>query len=349
MNNVNFKKVVFGVSLGTVMALGSMSSAFAADINHPTAQSKTVQQQKQVKTVPQPKQVKTVPQPKQVTQSQVKDIALKQYKGTVKDIKLNKENGKDVYAVVVHGQDGKDHTLKVDASTGVTVSFTQEQIKAIALQQYPGTVKSINLSNENGVDVYVVIINGQDGKEHTVKIDAATGVIVPFTQAEVTDIALKQYKGTVKDIKLNKENGKDVYAVVVHGQDGKDHDVKIDAATGVTVSYTQEQIKAIALQQYPGTVKDIKLSNENGIDVYVVIINGQDGKEHTVKIDAATGVIVPFTQTEVKDIALKQYQGTVKDIKLNKENGKDVYTIVVHGQDGKDHDVRIDAQTGENC
>jgi uncharacterized membrane protein YkoI len=172
---------------------------------------------------------------------------------------------------------------------------------------------------------------------------------VPFTQAEVTDIALKQYKGTVKDIKLNKENGKDVYAVVVHGQDGKDHDVKIDAATGVTVSYTQEQIKAIALQQYPGTVKDIKLSNENGIDVYVVIINGQDGKEHTVKIDAATGVIVPFTQTEVKDIALKQYQGTVKDIKLNKENGKDVYTIVVHGQDGKDHDVRIDAQTGENC
>jgi uncharacterized membrane protein YkoI len=129
MNNVNFKKVVFGVSLGTVMALGSMSSAFAADINHPTAQSKTVQQQKQVKTVPQPKQVKTVPQPKQVktvpqpkqiTQSQVKDIALKQYKGTVKDIKLNKENGKDIYVIIIHGQDGKDHDVRIDAQTGET-------------------------------------------------------------------------------------------------------------------------------------------------------------------------------------------------------------------------------------
>jgi uncharacterized membrane protein YkoI len=164
-------------------------------------------------------------------------------------------------------------------------------------------VKDIKLSNENGVDVYVVIINGQDGKEHTVKINAATGALVPFTQP----------------------------------------------APVVTVNYTQEQINAIALQQYPGTVKSSKLSNVNGIDVYVVIINGQDGKEHTVKINVATGEIIPFTQNEVKNIALKQYKGTVKDIKLNKENGKDVYSVVVHDGKGKDHNVKIDAQTGEVC
>jgi uncharacterized membrane protein YkoI len=159
MNKVNFKKVIFGLSLGTVMALGFMSSAFAADINHPTAQAKTVQQQKPVKT-----------------QEQAKANALKQDIGTV-----------------VHGQDGKDHRVKVNA--GANVRFTQEQIKAIALQQYAGTVRSIKLSNENGVDVYVVIINGSDGKEHTVKITAATGEIVPFTQDEVKDFALKHYKG----------------------------------------------------------------------------------------------------------------------------------------------------------
>src|SRR6478672_6274439 len=39
MNKVNFKKIVCGVSLGTVMVLGSMSSAFAADINYPTTQA----------------------------------------------------------------------------------------------------------------------------------------------------------------------------------------------------------------------------------------------------------------------------------------------------------------------
>jgi uncharacterized membrane protein YkoI len=201
------------------MVLGSMSSAFAADINHPTAQAKTVVSK-------QPQQAKLF------TQEQVKADALKKYKGTVKDIKLNKENGKDVYVVVVHGDDGKDHWVKMDAATGVTVNFTQEQIKEIALQQYAGIVKSIKLNKENGVDVYVVVIHGQDGKEHTVKIDAATGEIVNFTQDEVKGIALNHYKGTVKNIKLNKENGKDVYVIVVHGQDGKDHDVKIDAKTG---------------------------------------------------------------------------------------------------------------------
>jgi hypothetical protein len=39
MNKINFKKVVCGVSLVTVMSLASISSAFAADINQPTTQA----------------------------------------------------------------------------------------------------------------------------------------------------------------------------------------------------------------------------------------------------------------------------------------------------------------------
>jgi hypothetical protein len=40
MNKINFKKVVCGVSLVTVMSLASISSAFAADIKNPTTQAK---------------------------------------------------------------------------------------------------------------------------------------------------------------------------------------------------------------------------------------------------------------------------------------------------------------------
>jgi hypothetical protein len=43
MKAVNCKKVVLGVSLGTIMALGSMSSAFAADNNHGTHATTTTQ------------------------------------------------------------------------------------------------------------------------------------------------------------------------------------------------------------------------------------------------------------------------------------------------------------------
>jgi hypothetical protein len=43
MKAVNYKKVVCGVSLGTVMVLGSMSSAFAADNNHGNHTTTTTQ------------------------------------------------------------------------------------------------------------------------------------------------------------------------------------------------------------------------------------------------------------------------------------------------------------------
>jgi uncharacterized membrane protein YkoI len=144
MNKVNFKKVVFGVSLGTVMALGSMSSAFAADINHPTAPAKTVQQQKSVAhtaptthptptahtaptTHPTPTAhpaptthpiAKHQPQVTLLTTDEANAIALTQYQGIVKDNELTKEYGKDVYVIVIHSNDGVDYTVNVDARTG---------------------------------------------------------------------------------------------------------------------------------------------------------------------------------------------------------------------------------------
>jgi uncharacterized membrane protein YkoI len=220
MKRINVKNVVCGVSLGTVLMLGSMSSAFAADINHPTAQAAKVELQQQVKLL---------------TKEQAKAIALKQYKGDVKDIQLTKENGKDVYIIVIHDQDGQDHTVKVDRSTGALVKFTQDQVKAIALKQYKGDVKDIQLAKENGKDIYVIVIHDQDGKDRTVKIDPSTGSLVNFTQDQAKAIALKQYKGNVKEIQLKKENGKDIYVAVIHGEDGKDHTVKVDPSTGSLV------------------------------------------------------------------------------------------------------------------
>jgi uncharacterized membrane protein YkoI len=131
MNKFNYKKVVFGVSLGTVMVLGSMSSAFAADNNHPSAQNhpttqaKTVdlQHQKSNPIHPSPSHPTSNHQSWQqvtlLTQDQATDIALTQYQGIVKDIQLTTEYGKDVYVIVIHSNDGVDHTVNVDARTGV--------------------------------------------------------------------------------------------------------------------------------------------------------------------------------------------------------------------------------------
>jgi hypothetical protein len=62
----------------------------------------------------------------------------------------------------------------------------------------------------------------------------------------------------------------------------------------------EKQAEDIALKQYKGKgyIKNIRLINENGKDVYVIIIHGKDG---SVKVDATTGAIVKLMQQEVKD------------------------------------------------
>jgi uncharacterized membrane protein YkoI len=145
MNKVNFKKVVLGVSLGTVMALGSMSSAFAADStaahshtttttttpataahSHTTTTTTTPAVAAHSHTTTTTTTTTPAPYAKHHVQQQVtllttdeaNAVALTQYQGIVKDNQLTKEYGKDVYVIVIHSNDGVDHTVKVDARTG---------------------------------------------------------------------------------------------------------------------------------------------------------------------------------------------------------------------------------------
>jgi hypothetical protein len=48
-----------------------------------------------------------------------------------------------------------------------------------------------------------------------------------------------------------------------------------------------------ALQAVPGTVKDAKLDNENGSVIYEVVVAGDDGQTHHVKVDAGSGEVLP--------------------------------------------------------
>jgi uncharacterized membrane protein YkoI len=133
MKMVTFKKVICGVSLGTVMALGSMSSAFAADLNHSNSNSKQDQHQQQQDQHQQQQDQYQHQQQQQdqyqyqpvqlLTPKQAESIALQQYKGVLKDIQLTMENGKDVYIIVIHDQNGNDYTVKVDAITGAIVNY----------------------------------------------------------------------------------------------------------------------------------------------------------------------------------------------------------------------------------
>jgi uncharacterized membrane protein YkoI len=57
-------------------------------------------------------------------------------------------------------------------------TLTQDQASAAALAQVKGTVKSVELEDENGTVVYGVQVLGADGKGYDVKVDAATGKVL---------------------------------------------------------------------------------------------------------------------------------------------------------------------------
>jgi uncharacterized membrane protein YkoI len=57
-------------------------------------------------------------------------------------------------------------------------TLTQAQATASALQQVPGTVKSVQLEDENGTVVYGVQIVDASGKGFDVKVDAKTGKVL---------------------------------------------------------------------------------------------------------------------------------------------------------------------------
>jgi uncharacterized membrane protein YkoI len=57
-------------------------------------------------------------------------------------------------------------------------TITKDQATAAALAQVSGTVKSVELEDENGTVVYGVSVLGADGKGYDVKVDAATGKVL---------------------------------------------------------------------------------------------------------------------------------------------------------------------------
>jgi uncharacterized membrane protein YkoI len=58
-------------------------------------------------------------------------------------------------------------------------SITQDQATKAVLDQYPGgTVKQVELEDENGSAVYGAQVVAKDGKSYDVKVDAKTGKVL---------------------------------------------------------------------------------------------------------------------------------------------------------------------------
>lgn len=141
---------------------------------------------------------------------------------------------------------------------------------------------------------------------------------------------------------------------------------------------SKEEAITISLEEVPGKAVQTELEDEDGKTVYEVDVKAEDGKMWDLEINAGNGDVLQketdddgrdeddgddelsdqeeqnqlkkeakITSEESESIALKEVKGDVIDNELDEENGTVVYSLEITDDQGVEHEVEIDAKTGE--
>ncbi|MED4730617.1 PepSY domain-containing protein [Aneurinibacillus migulanus] len=126
------------------------------------------------------------------------------------------------------------------------VTLSTEEAKQIAKKQLSGNIEQVELERENGRLVYKVEFE-KYGDDDDVYVDAQTGKIlsnsdirpahdtVKISKAQAKEIALRQVKGTVTEIDLDRDDREPVYEVEIATANGHEANVDVSATTGQIV------------------------------------------------------------------------------------------------------------------
>lgn len=134
-------------------------------------------------------------------------------------------------------------------------------------------------------------------------------------RAEAEAAAVEEVPGTVVGIEADDDDGRSVWSVDVDGEDGRRHEVEVDAS---------------------GAVVGRDVDDDEGTDD-----DGRDDDDAAVDPAEAT-----VTQDEAEQAALAEVPGTVSRSHLEREDGGLEWDVEVDGEDGLRHDVQVDADTG---
>ena len=261
-------------------------------------------------------------------------------------------------------------TVLAQAATSKTTIIGFADMAASVEKSY-GTVLELDLTMRNGEPVYKAnVIVG--GKRMLVYFNAVTGTEVERKSAVALDEDETKIYYDYNIASSASGQGKTASEIAAGAQTSYSAEAKI--------SY--ERAKEIALAKVGGgTVKEIDLDYENGILAYEVEIK-YNGIEYEVDVNATTGEVVKFksdhsthssnnstssstqkpsttsglqsdsstaqiSYERAKEIAIaKVGGGTVKEIELDRENGRLVYEVEVK-YNGREYEIDIDAATGE--
>src|SRR5690625_3714352 len=212
-------------------------------------------------------------------------------------------------------------------------SLTENEVKDIVSDQYPGKITDLNLKNINNQSVYEVLVTHENSK-YNIKIDRHSGEILDIIIKSVAVKENKNKEAPKKDIK--KQTDKQTNNTPPKTEENpkqskkqeKNEQVKNEKETAVKENKQDEEHEANVPKEQPKTTEKPKEEHKSAPK------EPTDTKETVLSI------------SEVSNIALSHFSGSIDDVELEDEDGRLYYEVEIE-RDEQEAEMKIDAYTGE--
>ncbi|MCX5109298.1 PepSY domain-containing protein [Streptomyces sp. NBC_00378] len=164
-------------------------------------------------------------------------------------------------AVAVADDDSHDREVKSSVASDGTARVDVKEAVAAAVEAVPGTVTEAELDDEDGGLVWELDVYGSDKVWHDVTVDAGNGKVLAKHTSDDDD------------------------------DQGDDRDLHAPRSAAVSLDSAVDA----ALKANPGTVTSVDLDDHDGRSDqalhWEVDVQGKDGKQHELNVDANTGKV----------------------------------------------------------
>jgi len=240
-----------------------------------------------------------------IDEAKAKDLALTHADLTDSDItfvkvKLDHDDGRQVYEVEFYDSSYTEYDYEIDASTGKILDFDRDA------EDFVPPVKDEpkkDTSNKDTSD------KNKSEKPSTISKQAAKDAALAHAGVNSSDVSFVK-------VKLDREDGRQVYEVEFYDSNYTEYDYEIDALTGEVLDFdrdaedyvppvkdepeaeiSKQQAKEIAVSQVPGATTDNIREFETDRDDGRLTYEGSlryNGVEYEFEIDGSSGKILSW-------------------------------------------------------
>lgn len=206
-------------------------------------------------------------------------------------------------------------------SAQIEPSLTTTEIKKLVTEQYPGEIDEPTLNLVDNKPIYTTKVT-HDKNMYQIKVDGHSGDVLDITKQAIKKTAKVEDKKTEPKVtakdnnkkteanektperkkqtesnKMKVESNPSPEALKKTKQNSQEKPIEVKKVNPPkkekNTVISREQVRDIALKQFPGVVDDIDLEENNGRLVYEVEIeNDKNDSEAEIEIDAYTGEVI---------------------------------------------------------